>query len=567
MARSTQTDIRKQISEVYPGVVLESDLQGWVYLEAFDKGIALYDLLTNPSPADDRWLGVCYFQLFDDFSAVEAFYRAAARGSRAAHINLAHAYIYIERSSDVLSELAKVEFATLPDYDKVLYLRVKSYYEEVNVNLDASLGYAEEAWGLVQGIPELPIIAPQISTQLGILYARKGRAQRALWFIERSLSLSSGLEADKIRINRAQLHTLLGQYNRAKEDLGELRKGSLPQQLRALTALSLGDISWAKGELSEALKRYEEATREALDSSALFEEFQARLALMTLTGKRGAFEAAREHAARAETLISDKSDQVNYRFRAMLLDDWTGQAAPETVLAQLLDLAAELAQMGLQQERGWVRLHLADIKRRLGDDSYKKDLDRLQALAVSLQNSAFLAREWALLPELQTLALSSHPKIAGKSPDLLEIYSLGEERLVLNSKIINIPLKKAVEVIVYFLEHDRVSLKKLLLDVFADENPKAARNYFHQLRHELRERLPGIDITYTAEERVYTLQTNTDILWDVAELRAGRKLGEPGIFLPSSGSDWAALLEHELNEVRQENGDASGAVRDQALRS
>jgi len=553
MAKNTQTDIRRQISEVYPGVLLESDLQGWVYLEAFDKGIALYENLAAPSAADDRWLGVCYFQLFDDLSAVEAFHRAAAKGSAAAHINLAHAYIYIERSSDVLSELAKVNFDTLPDYDKVLYLRVKSYYEEVNVNLDASLHYAEEAWGIVQGIAELPVIAPQISTQLGILYARKGRAQRALWFIERSLTLSSGLEADRAQLDRAHLQIMLGHYAQAQTGLAQLDTATLPQQLRAVHALRLADISWAKGELGDALTRYKEATKEALDSSAVFEEFQARLALMTLLGKRGAFEAAHEHAARAKALISDTSDQMNYRFRAILLTDWTGQATAETSLEQLLDLAAELSHMGLQQERGWVRLHAADIKRRLNDDSYKKDLDRLQALAVSLQNSAFLAREWALLPELQTRTFHSHPKIAGKSPDLLEIYSLGEERLVLNGKIINIPLKKAVEIIVYFLEHDRVSLKKLLLDIFADENPKAARNYFHQLRHELRERLPSIDIVYSAEERVYTLKTEADILWDVAELRAGRKLGETGIFLPSSGSEWAAMLEHTLSQADAED--------------
>ncbi|CAN5876416.1 hypothetical protein BH24DEI2_BH24DEI2_25160 [soil metagenome] len=90
----------------------------------------------------------------------------------------------------------------------------------------------------------------------------------------------------------------------------------------------------------------------------------------------------------------------------------------------------------------------------------------------------------------------------------------------------------------------------MLLDVFADEEPKAARNYFHQFKFELNNRVPGLSLEYDADERLYALKTEADILWDVAELRSGRKMGALGIFLPGSGSEWALLMESELEPLK-----------------
>ena len=128
---------------------------------------------------------------------------------------------------------------------------------------------------------------------------------------------------------------------------------------------------------------------------------------------------------------------------------------------------------------------------------------------------------------------------------------MGEEKLVLNGKVVNVRMKKAVEIIAYFLEHGKVSLKKMLLDIFPDDDSKKARNYFHQVKHELRERLPGLSLEYSNEERVYALKTDFDIMWDVAELREGRKMGALGIFLLGSGNEWAELIEHKLSSLKE----------------
>ena len=251
-------------------------------------------------------------------------------------------------------------------------------------------------------------------------------------------------------------------------------------------------------------------------------------------------------------LISDTTDELAYRFRDILVSRFADELTPKQTEDELVVVAKKFKEMGLLQEQGWVRLHIAEMHRQLGDEeNMVRELDELQKLAVTLQNNHFLAREWTLVPKLRETALLTHPKIAGKSPDVLEIYTMGEEKLVLNGKVVNVRMTKAVEIIAYFLEYGKVSLKKMLVDVFADEEPKAARNYFHQFKFELNNRVPGLTVEYDAAERLYSLHTEADVLWDVAELRAGRKMGALGIFLPGSGSEWALLAESELEPLKQ----------------
>lgn len=327
---------------------------------------------------------------------------------------------------------------------------------------------------------------------------------------------------------------------------------NLPDFLKAERFLRLGDAAWAKRDVANATTYFEEAVSMALGTQLFYEEFQSRLALAAIYGKQELIATAGEHLARAKVLVGDKSDNLVYRFRDILVSFWASECFAEQALDNLNKLAKDFEITGLLQEQDWVQLHVAEMYRRLNDEeSMLRELDLLQNLATMLQNNHFLVREWTLVPKLREVALLTHPKIAGKSPDVLEVYTMGEEKLVLNGKAVNVRMTKAVELIAYFLEHGKVSLKKMLLDVFADEEPKAARNYFHQFKFELHNRVPGLTLEYDADERLYSLKSEADILWDVAGLRAGRKMGALGIFLPGSGSEWALLMESNIEPLKE----------------
>lgn len=169
----------------------------------------------------------------------------------------------------------------------------------------------------------------------------------------------------------------------------------------------------------------------------------------------------------------------------------------------------------------------------------------LRITRCSLQNPALLAREWSLLPRLHSLAQETHPRIAGRAPRVLNLYTLGEERICLNDTDVNIPLRRSAEVLAYFVHHKAVSLRRIMADVFPDEKPSAAKSYFHQFRHQLREALDGIEIEYDSESKMYRLKSEIDVVWDVNELRAGRRTVAKRTFLPSSTNSWV----QELNEA------------------
>ena len=90
-----------------------------------------------------------------------------------------------------------------------------SIRQENNGNLRGALKAASEAWRRIQGLPEFVLLAPSILAQLATLHGRIGRSQRALWFLERGLQLTSGAELLKLLLRRANVLISLGRYQEA----------------------------------------------------------------------------------------------------------------------------------------------------------------------------------------------------------------------------------------------------------------------------------------------------------------------------------------------------------------
>lgn len=391
---------RIRVEAVYPGASIQSLVQAYVYLEEFEEGIAAYQSLPSCSPEDERWLGVCYFQTFDDGRAQEAFERAVERGVDAARVNLAHLMRAIDRAERAADELRKVDFDRLTTYDKVFFLRVKSIHEETNGNLKEALRFAEEAWRRLQGQPEFGLLAPSILAQLGILHGRIGRAQRAVWFLERGIELTSGLPKLKARMRWATVMVAQGQLDKASEAINALDSSSIPGPLQGEIAWLNAEIAWAKKETGEALRFYNEAIELAELHQVAYEEFLCRLAVATILAFEGGGETE-IHLQRAQALISDRSDQLAYRFREILVYRKNGTYSLEHAVRELGEIASAFGDMGLLQEQGYVRLHLCSLKYAVNDESYREDLDALVALSKTLQNPHFLDRELQFTPSLR----------------------------------------------------------------------------------------------------------------------------------------------------------------------
>jgi quinol monooxygenase YgiN len=154
-------------------------------------------------------------------------------------------------------------------------------------------------------------------------------------------------------------------------------------------------------DLQEAERQYESAIGVAQQHQVVYEEFLCQLGLATTQAFRGAVSRAMEHLSRAQELISDRSDQLAYRFREVLVFHAAGIYCSEHSIRELSDAASAFGDMGLLQEQGFVRFHIARLKQAAGDPSIMEEFAALDALGKSLQNPSFLQREIGFAPEMK----------------------------------------------------------------------------------------------------------------------------------------------------------------------
>ena len=399
---SAQVDVRRRVETLFPGAGIESVVQACVYLEEFDRGIETYSTIGEPTADDDRWLGVCHFQRVEDAQAQDAFERSIQKGQQAARVNLAHLLRMSDRADRAADELQKVDFARLTPYDQVFFLRVKSIHEETNGNLRDALRFSEEAWRRLQGLPEFAILAPSILSQLGILHGRIGRAQRAVWFLERGMQLTRGLQQIKARIRWATVMVAQGRVTQAAKALEQLDTSEMPEPMLVEIEWLSGEIAWLRHEPDVAVQHYSRAIDIAQKHQVAYEEFLSQLALAAIRAFSEG-QGAIEHLKRAQELISDRSDQLAYRFRETLVYAATGQYRYQHAIRELAATAEAFGDMGLLQEQGFVRFHICALKMALGDETYMSEVDALALLSKSLQNPAFLEREILLRPHMRAV--------------------------------------------------------------------------------------------------------------------------------------------------------------------
>ena len=393
----------------FPGIRVVSDVQAHALLGEFEAGIREFEHLAGATCNDLRWLGVCHFSLFDDETAIRTYHDAISGGCQSARINLAHSLAFVDRAEEIPEQLEQVNFDELSLYDKVFYLRVKSQNDERNGQLQVALRQAEYAWRIVQGAPEFPLLAPHLLNQLGILHGRIGRAQRALWYLDRNLELTADEDNVAVHLTRVRVLSTLGLVEKARSEFEALRH--VPQQYGAILLVRSAEISWAEGEVEKAIEEYREAATIARGLGQSFEEFQASLDLSVLLARFTDCDLS-EPLARAQALISDRSDRLMYRFREILLFSWNGHYENQHSADELQALSRDLNEMGLLQEQGWVDSHAACSLAAAGHpEKADRVLESLTALSVTLQNPAFLAREWLLMPEFREHAAEFHPAI------------------------------------------------------------------------------------------------------------------------------------------------------------
>ncbi len=544
---------------------LKSPVQGYVYLEQYGEGIRRFEGIVEPSADDERWGGVCYDELNQPATARFLVDQAVSKNNLGAQLELARHWLRLGENVAALEQLGTLEPLLLDPIDRVLWYSARSEALGRLESVESALPNAEKALLEVQNRPEFSVCAPWVYRKLGKLYAAHGDHHSALyyqnWALKVTLNASSAL-----RLERASSLIALGRLEEAEADLTQPLglPGATAGPLGAYASLELvwGHFYQAQHKLEQAEQHYSEAALQATgDRDTVFEAQLAHAVVLAQPGNP-ALEGA------VDLMLQSARERVETPYQSHLLELREVQIGvrlerlePGVGALRLLECAAGFERLGRLREHCWALLHAADaqlaqqaqsgaVQADRDEITVMNTLERMGQQVRRVHNPALLWGEWPSVSEPLMKLLERHdPALHLKTPSsVIDLITLGQERIVVGGKIVPVPMRRFVEVLTYIHQHREVSLAQVVRDIFSDEPLQKTRNYFHQLRHQLKLYTPQLEVVYTPERRTYHLESKLPLRWDVDGVRAGRATLNGREFLPGSGSEWVLRLSAELQQ-------------------
>ncbi|HMQ51661.1 MAG TPA: tetratricopeptide repeat protein [Anaerolineae bacterium] len=428
------------------------------------------------------------------------------------------------------------------------------------------LGEPEEALGSLQQSLELCHKLKDCPEQkqgllclgLGMIYEGLGKYTNALGWYEQALTYIRGREnavfEPLLLNNLGVLYHLMGSYEQAISTLGEsLRQAeqSGDDRTRALALASLGDL-YADLDLTEAaLNLYVQAFAISEQITFRFLLFYLNLARTRLARLAGDRAGARMLLALAKQ-VAHQSDASSLPGEYWLEAGQLAQAEkrfPEAIgnYNQALSIFIKGDQ---HVEIGQTRFYLALSHHLSGDkDLAQENLEKSLAQISSLENWHLLAKIarkekqfWQDMPvdavtaQLLNQLLASIADFEKRIPSLrrhlrqefenlavfppeLAIHTLGESKVVLNSKILSgsdWQVKKARDLFFYLLAHPDGKTKETLGEIFwPDHSPAQVKLQFKNTIYRLRRALFSDVIILDEQTERYKFNRNLDYEYDV----------------------------------------------------
>ncbi|GGB79179.1 BTAD domain-containing putative transcriptional regulator [Deinococcus soli (ex Cha et al. 2016)] len=535
--------------------ILEAFLSG-----AYAQGLARYHALPHPTAEDQRWAGACALNMDQAPLAKDLFLtaRAAAPG---AGVGLATAYRIGHEYTLAWTALEQVVPDALSPLDLALYWREVGALRYVEGHLPEATQALEQAWSAVLASPEGGPLRGTVAQTLAFMYGVRGLDRQAEGFLEHALAASPPARRVYVLAARALRRIYLGRHADAQADLEEA--ASLVAQLpaaRAIVQYTAGLLSWSTGALDLAMEAHTQAIGSADLSGDRETEAYAHLALAAVHTARGTFADARQHLARAKVLGVNAHAQALWTLRAAALDVRQGQA-DLTVAERLSSLGQTFETGGRHREAAWAWLHAAEANVSAGQsDAAELALSRSVDARYALQAGAALVPELRALPGVQALlehlpashyasVLRTDLVQAQVRPMRIHLKTLGASALLVDGRPVHLDYIRGVEILAYLLRHPDRTAEQVITALF-EQDPKLARNYFHQVRYDLERKIAGLSIAVMPKRRYRVACPGAHFTWDVQALEAAlNQRSEAGLsqaldlyagpFLPEAEGEWA----------------------------
>ena len=528
-----------------------------------------FDALPTSTPEDERWAGVCLFNLQSPHRARDLLLRARAGGCEAAGIDLASVYRQLGLMDLARSTLTSVDIERLASFDRALALREWGVQRYTAGDVTGASDVLERAWALAHEASDTWVILPAIGQALGVAYADRGYDRTAVSYLTEALARANPARTVQLLATRSLCRAHLGELTDAERDLADAAAHTdLVPLVRPYLTYVTGVVQLMRGRLADAEARFAAAAASAREAQEPETEAYAELGRCAVATAHGRLDEAAGFLARARHLATNEKLETLTLLRECAIRTRRGQ---RDAVRLGEEASGTFERLGLLRELGWCRLHVAAAHLATGHDrAATQSLTEATGVRHALGGGAWMARELRLLPAvtalLTRLAEDAYPRvlytdlrrISATEPVPLELRTLGAAELRLDGRRVRLDLRRSVEVVAYLLTTSVATLDDVLLDLFPDSEAPRARSYFHQVRYELARTVPGLSVPYHQTDRTYSLRCDgLELDADVTRLRralaAGTEAGlvealrlYTGPFLPDADSEWSRLMREEL---------------------
>ncbi|WP_202630531.1 BTAD domain-containing putative transcriptional regulator [Deinococcus alpinitundrae] len=301
------------------------------------------------------------------------------------------------------------------------------------------------------------------------------------------------------------------------------------------------------------------AREQARTSGETGTEYLAELGLASVLTVQAEYDAARAHLLRAEHLSGNVWEQALFALRSGGWAAAQGQAAQP----QLEAARDAFTKLDLPREMAWAELHLAACALPARPAEALTALRRAVNHRHRLGSGASLLSELRLLPSLvQFMAL--HPTeppiqtLLGDRRDMgiseplhLRLVTFGRAHLLADGQEVQLRLKRMLELLTFLLLRGPVSRDTIVLNLWPDDDPRKAVNYFHQANHLLKSAAPALRLAFDKKLATYTLLCEGSVLSsDIGDIKRLLSADDEnlqlralelytGPFLPQVEAQWA----------------------------
>jgi DNA-binding SARP family transcriptional activator len=556
-----------QAQEFSPTTIRSLALLGY-----FEEGWEQYQNNLAPTPEDRRWAGECVLNLGRYTEARDLLHQAIALGATAAHIQLASCLRllgHLPLTEQTLSQIH--ESVNLDPLDRTMLEREWGAIYLAQGLLSRSKNAFERAWGL-SFVPGAETLQSGIANALGFVFFELGQDRQALEMLERAMQKANPARQLRIRQVRALSLLYLGRYLEAETELKKVItgfQGTSSAAQMAMFCYSYGLLERAQGSMVLAYHQFvysiEHAQALGEEETLCYAELEAAAVQIVL----GQDVQARVHLARARRVALSTRLEALLKLREGMFAAQFGSLDGVDALNLLCQALEVFETLELSREQAWVKLHMVDV---LLSQAQHHEAEILLAQVADLRyvvgGGGFLALELRGLPRviehLESLTAAQYSyvlledwrRVSPHSIRHVRLQTLGKSHIWLDGQELTFDLSRCLEFACYFLLHPSFTLKEMLLELFPDEDPRRARNYFHQVRYELERVIPGFQVKYATGQ--YTLANqHLRISWDYPTVLQGLKSDDleickvaitayAGLFLPHSEADWVQTQREDL---------------------